>query len=319
MLSSKEYYGYVNEHFVMKNKALFRGCEENLLVARPMPDGFFDELLELLDRVQEKYEFDAQKWCVPNYNKFILWQEEFCGGCKKEALIAATKLILFCCLVDRFLDSARFSADEKEKICSKLHVEYFISEKEYKSDEFTELDELINDVRIFLTDDTKVNQEDREMIVTSMDKAFLSEIYMYKSPLKVAEAFDRSELEKLTDKSVEFEFACFLLASVNHNSERSRQAAACAGRIFWLADDLDDFVEDVNCKIKNSILFYCVDAPEEIRVQDRVEQAFANIDIFIERLEQEIALFQRYVGGDLYRYMLNKVWEWCKDVRKHAE
>lgn len=318
MLSSRKYYSYVNERFVIKNRQLFRNCEEKLLSARTVPDSLFDELLELLDRIQEKYEFDAQKWCVPNFNKFILWQEEFCGGYREEALLAATKLILFCCLVDRFLDSGRFSADEKEKICSKLHGEYFICEAAYVSDEFPELDELINDVRIFLIDDTKVNQEDRKMILTSMDRAFLSEIYMYKNPLQDAEAFNRNDLEKLTDKSVEFEVASFLLASVNYNSEKTMRAAACAGRIFWLADDLDDFVEDVNCKIKNSILFYCVDTPGDLSVQDRVEQAFSNIDTFIERLEQEIALFKECVGIDLYMYMLNKVWEWCKDVRKNA-
>lgn len=319
MLSAKQYYSYINERFIKKNRELFSGCGEDILVSRAAPEGVFDRLLELLDRVEEKYEFNLQGMCSLNYNKFILWQEEFCGGYIESNLVAATELILFCCLADKFLDSGRFSDEEKESICSGLHSEYFVSREPYAGGACEELDELLNHIRVFLVDGTGMGTADREAVAVSLEKAFLSEIYMYRNPLKMTEAFDSKEMHKLTDKSVEFEIAAFLIASAGSNSEESMRAAACAGRIFWLADDLCDFVEDLKYGRKNSALFYCVESPGGITLADRAELAFCNIDIFIERLEQEIALLKECVGSDLYAFIMAEVWKWCKDVRRLAE
>lgn len=319
MLEAQRYYNYVNERFVNRNQNVFQGCDEKLLISRPVPEGLFANLLELLDRVEEKYEFNLQKMSVLNFNKFILWQEEFCGCYKEKELLAATKFIIFCCLVDKFLDSGRFSDKEKESICMKLQANYFISSEPYVSKEFTELDELLNDIRAFMIDDEVAASEDRDDILESIDKALESEIYMYRNTLPDQEAFHHSEFNKLTDKSVEFEIASFLMASLNHNSAKSKAAAACAGRIFWLTDDLCDFVEDVKYRRKNSALYYCIESTENISLAQRVDRTFVNLDRFIERLEKEIALLKSQVGSDLYTYLINEVWEWCSDVRRIAK
>ncbi|MCD7790875.1 MAG: hypothetical protein LUH55_10195 [Bacteroides thetaiotaomicron] len=319
MLEAQKYYNYVNERFLNHNQDVFQGCDEKLLISRPVPDGLFDNLLKLLDRVEEKYEFNLQKMCALNFNKFILWQEEFCGGYKENELLAATKFIIFCCLVDKFLDSGRFSDKEKESICIKLQTNYFVSSEPYVSKEFTELDELLNDIRIFMIDDEVAVSGDRDVILESIDKALESEIYMYRNPLPDQEAFHHSEFNKLTDKSVEFEIAGFLMASMNHNSVNSKAAAACAGRIFWLTDDLCDFIEDVKYRRKNSALYYCIESAERIPLSQRVDGTFVNIDKFIERLEKEITLLKSQVGNELYTYLINEVWEWCSGVRRLAK
>lgn len=64
-------------------------------------------------------------------------------------------------------------------------------------------------------------------------------------------------------------------------------------------------------------MFYCTQK-KEMRLADRVEEAFANIDMFINELEHHLLALKKLVCREMYEYVLNEVWEWCSDIRKYA-
>lgn len=319
MLSSYEYYSYINNNFLVKNEELFRECHEDKHLLLPLPDGLFDNLLSLLNQVQQCYEFNMQKMCLPNFNKFVIWQKERNGIVDYKKILVATEFVVFCCLADKILDSQRFSDDEKEKVCQKLNIKLFLSEKEYKSEYFVEMDQLLNDIRVFLIDKDTQKCPFYSLIVNKMEKAFKSEIYMSNNYLLAVQMMNSEEMHLLIDKSVEFEMAAFLLASVSATCKNTLKVAKYIANIFWIIDDLCDFVDDIRGRRMNSALFYCSAIGIEMQLSDRVEIAYANIDIFINELEKNIFALKDTVGEALFCYVLNEVWEWCSDVRKMAK
>ncbi len=317
MLGSKEYYSYVNKRFLEKNHRLFAGCSEKKLFERSVPEGIFDELFLLLDIIQRKYEFDMQTMCIVNYNQFVLWQQSNLGLVHYEDMLIAIKFMVFCCLADKILDSGRFCREEKEYVCKKLDIQVFFSDQQFVSDSFVELDELLNDVRVFLGSERVKGSPYYEVIAEKIEQALISEIYMARHPLLPIEMHDPNKMMLLVDKSISFETAAFLMASISHSSDKMAAAAECIGKIFWMADDLCDFVDDVKNRRRNSLLFYCTQK-KEMRLADRVEEAFANIDMFINELEHHLLALKKLVCREMYEYVLNEVWEWCSDIRKYA-
>ncbi len=317
MLNSREYYSYVNKRFIEKNHRLFAECSEKKLLERPIPERGFDELFLLLDKIQRKYEFDMQTMCIVNYNQFVLWQQSNLGLVHYEDMLAAIKFMVFCCLADKILDSGRFCCEQKECVCKKMDVQAFVSDQQFVSDSFEELDELLNDVRVFLGSERVKVSPYYEIIVEKIEQAAISEIYMARHPLLPVEMHDPNKMMLLVDKSIAFETAAFLIASVSHRSDKMAVAAECIGKIFWMADDLCDFVDDVKNRRRNSILFYCTQK-KEMRLADRVEEAFANIDLFINELEHHLLVLKGLVSHEMYEYVLNEVWEWCSGVRKYT-
>ena len=316
MLSKKAYNTYIKDNFIKKNELLFEKCDENNLTLQPIPEGLFDKLLILLDEVYRKYGFDMQKTCAPNYNKFLIWQKENGGLVNYKDILIATEFIQFCCLADKILDSRRFNNEEKEQVRSKLNVNLFLSEQEYKSQYFEEMDILLNDIRRILTNEESTKSPYYSIIIEKMDKAFKSEIYMSTNFLLPNQSIKDDEMNLLIDKSIEFEIAAFLLCSLSSPGKNTLKVSKCIAEIFWLIDDLCDFTEDINCGRKNSALFYCSSKNIEMKLADRVEMAYGNINQFIDLLIKKIIELRDMVGTDLYEYILNEVWEWCGSVRK---
>lgn len=318
MLSSRQYYSYINKNFIVRNKDMFKNCQIKFLSCMPLPDGVFDQLLSVLDVVQSKYGFDMQKMCLPNYNKFLVWQKNNSGKVNYQEMLVAIEFIVFCCLADKILDSQRFSDAEKEKVCQKLDVGLFLSEDEFESGYFVEMDILLNNIRRFLVQENIKKHPYYRIIEEKMEKAFKSEKYMSKNFLKPVEKMKMEEMPLLIDKSVEFEIVAFLLGVFSDISEDALVISKCIANIFWLVDDLCDFVEDIKFKRKNSVLFFCTKMDMEMSLTDRVEMAYENIDLFINELEKNLYNLETLSGRDLFDYILNEVWEWFTDVRKRV-
>jgi len=287
------------------------------MVTIPLPKHAFDSLLGLLDTVEAKYGFDMQKICAPNYNKFVLWQRAFPGGSVNDRM-AAIKFVVFCCLVDKILDSPRFTEAEKEAVCRKVDVRHLTAEVPYQSESFPEIDALLNDIRIHLIAPEWRDSACLPMLLKKMDRAFTSEIYMWKNPLLLRESFNKGDLHLLVDKSVDFELAAFLLASqcMDHPDAAVARYIAIA---FWLIDDLCDFVEDIHCKRRNSLLFCCVPTDETISLEERIELAYSNLEKMIVLLETCLKKLKSCTNSELYQFILNEVWEWSFNVRRMAE
>ncbi|MBR4026651.1 MAG: hypothetical protein IKJ01_03715 [Lachnospiraceae bacterium] len=139
---------------------------------------------------------------------------------------------------------------------------------------------------------------------------------MYKHPLEQVEKFDPKEMPLLVDKSIQFETAAFLMATFGRNTNISLDAAIETANIFWLVDDLCDFIEDIKAKRKNSMLFFCVHNNELLTIAERAKIAFHNAEEFICLLEENLTLLKTNTSQQFYQYILNEVWEWCSNVRK---
>ena len=150
MISERQYYQFIYKRLIEKNMHLFADCDESKLVCIEMPKEQFRWFYELLDCVEKNYGFDMQKILLPNYNKFVLWQKCFMQECKIENIEIAMQFIVFCCLADKILDSKRFLIEQKEVVIHKLNIKHFISNSDYVSDEFQELDRLLNNIRWFI-------------------------------------------------------------------------------------------------------------------------------------------------------------------------
>ena len=315
MISERQYYQFIYQRLIEKNINLFADCDESKLVCIEISKEQFRWFYELLDCVEKKYGFDMQKILLPNYNKFVLWQKCFMQEYKIENIEIAMQFIVFCCLADKILDSKRFLIEQKEVVIHKLNIKHFISNSDYVSDEFQELDRLLNNIRRFIEKHMHKNSVELKKILDCMECAFRSEIYMATVPLLHKEKFDPAKRCLLIDKSVQFETAAFLLASFGANSARTQKAALDVANIFWQIDDLCDLMEDIKAKRRNSMLFLCVHESNELTLAERAHKCVENAEEYIIMLEKNIWLLKQDANDAFYTYILNEVWEWCSYLR----
>lgn len=317
MLTAAKYYQYLNERFILKNKVLFdRGTAANKDAEFEKPSGnICAELEGVVRQINEAYGFDM----AVNYRQIALWQQNFCAAPDEAAMMAACKLVLFCCLADKILDSPRFGAEEKEKICCKLHTKYFDGTSSFEQDEFPEMNRLGNEIREYLLAAAEENTKEVFMVLEHLEKAFISERYMYESVLQRNESMSQSDLPLLVDKSIEFETAVFLLGSIGNNDARSLSAARTISRIFWLIDDLCDFPDDVHAKRRNSLLLLCVPQYGPLSLAERVEIAFQNIEYPVTLLEESISDLEKMIDSEFYLFLMGQLWVWCSNVRAALE
>ena len=225
-------------------------------------------------------------------------------------------LIIFCCLVDKILDSRRFTEEQKIHVCEKIIAQNLFSLQEYESQDFIELDILLNDIREYIIDSKSWEEEE---LLHVIDKALVSEVYMYRNMLGFNDSMKKEDYHFLTDKSVEFEKAAFMLSTYNNNRDEANLAATKVGEIFWIIDDLCDLIEDVKCKQKNSLLFLNIDYEGNIDLTKRVELACENLGIYVSRLKDNLSKLRNIAGTDFYDYIINEIWEWCENVRKQSQ
>ena len=308
MMDEREYYEELGAR--LAESTLMADFDEPRDKDDPVPAAdLFKELYSLLDRVEEKYEFDLQKIVLPNYIHFTLWQRS-CGGKQNlEAIRAAVSFVVFCCLVDKILDSGRFSAEYKEIVCKKLDTSLFFSSSAFDGEGFAELDTMLNEIRLFLTDG-QISEENAEWIRRHIQRAFDSECFMYRSRLQNESYIAPKQLCLLIDKSVQFERIAFLIAAPDRISDQTKETAEHIGKLFWLIDDLWDLPEDIEQERLNSLLFF--DMPREMTVPDRVEMVRNKLGYYTEQINRELTSVGEFVSEPLLRYLRWELRKWSR-------
>ena len=214
------------------------------------------------------------------------------------------------------MDSRRFTEKQKNHVCEKIITSNFSSLQEYKSQDFIELDILLNDIRKYIVDS---KSEEEEELLNIIDKALASEVYMYRNVLGFTDSMEKEDYHFLTDKSIEFEKAAFMLSTYNNNRVETNLAATNVGEIFWIIDDLCDLIEDVKCKQKNSLLFLNIDYEGNIDITKRVEHVCKNLGFYVSILKDNLCQLKNNAGVDFYDYIINEIWEWCENVRTQSQ
>ena len=315
MISEHQYYQKLYNMFIKENQRLFDECTAHVFSSKiPKPEGeTYEKLQSLLSTIEQKYGFDMRL----NYKQLYLWQRTVMSEVDEERMLVAGKLVLFCCLIDNFLDSPRFSIAAKNKLCEMAGMTFFNLKRQKDSPNFYEINILAQDVLRFYqdhpTDIAYPNWKE------DLFHAFQSEVYMYRSMLKKREGLPDEDLGLLIDKSIKFEKAAFLTATYGHNTAQSVEVAKLLGEVFWLVDDLCDFIEDVHAGRKNSLLFYCVQESGVFTLEQRIEMAYANMDLAIDRLNSVLIRLRALVNLDMISFIVSQIWKWCYNVRKMAE
>ena len=317
MISIQEYYNSINESFLKTHMPLFKEALSHRIDENEKALQGSSKLIDLLDLVYEKYDFNLHRQIKTNLQQFYLYQLQICGKIDSYRLDVALVFVLFCCLADKFLDSPRFSNEEKEYICQKLNTRYLVSNMPYGSEHFQEMDELLNHLRAFMVEYSDFPKF--QALIGDIQDAFASEIYMSKAHLPMSEKNTKKDLHLLTDKSIKFEKSAFLLSVLGDITPDADTIADTIAKIFWLADDLCDFVEDVQCKRKNSLLYLYTGETEMLSLTERVEQTYRNLPSIYTLLDEEIERLSTVAAPQLYHFIITQVWDWFSDVRKKAE
>lgn len=315
MISEYQYYQKLYNIFIKKNQKLFDECNAHVFSSKiPEPESeTYEKLQSLLYSIEQKYGFDMRL----NYKQLYLWQKTVTSKLDEERMIVAGKLVLFCCLIDNILDSPRFSIVAKDKLCEMAGMTFFNSKLQKDSPDFSEINILAQDILRFYqdhpTDIAYLNWKE------DLLHAFQSEVYMYRSMLKKREGIPDENLGLLIDKSIKFEKAAFLTATYGHNTPQSVEVAELLGNVFWLVDDLCDFIEDVHAGRKNSLLFYCVPERGVFTLEQRIEMAYRNMDLATDHLNSVLTRLRALVSLDMSSFIVSQIWKWCYNVRKMAE
>lgn len=328
-----------------ENEDLFRDCRAEPEKGRDAAEELaaapgFDTLYAIMDRAETLYEFDLQKMIYPDYVKFKAWQEVCHFPKTDENLIrAGIAFVLFCCLCDKILDSRRIAPDLRAAVRGYLNSfreedgmlesgmpgrnsagtdKYGFPERQATEEKKMDpgsiriLQELWTEVCSGMA---KIrDSEAAARIRREMKRAFVSEVYMSENPLPDRESFPRSKLHLVIDKSKAFENAAFMIAAGGQIAPVVKFPGAklfsAVADLYWLADDLADFPEDMQNRSRNSLLYYCVPDEREISVEERVVMAFANIYLALKRLEESLRYVLEHTNPAFGNIMAETVYDW---------
>lgn len=309
-VSPKNHYLFLYDEVLMKHKEMFEYCSKfdvsREITAPSRRD--YEELNELLLRIHEKYNIEMNV----NYAQLYLWQKCFLDKTDDEAILAASYLVKFCVMADCILDSACFSEKQKKDVCKKSNL---LLRQTDSKDEFTELDRLLSGFLNYM----HMQKDDiffsKEILKKTLRKAFQSEIYMYKSKIDFSEDIKERKPSLLVDKSIEFEKAAFIISLYGNNNDNSVLAAELLGKVFWLVDDLCDFIDDIKNRRKNSLLIYCADKETFGSFEERLENVFKNMNRAVNELESILRKLRNYVNEPFFCFLVAHIWNWFEPVR----
>lgn len=309
-VSPQSVYLFLYNEIMIKHKQFFLECSKrDVSKTISMPSGKgYDELTALLSSVCEKYGLRLRI----NYEQLYLWQTCFLKEKSDDAILAASYLVQACILADHILDSPDFTKKQKEAVCRKINWNSGMGESE---NEFPELSLLFTGFRDYFEKQKEDPLLNEALLYQMIQKAIDSEIYMYESKLDFFEDMEDENLFLLIDKSVEFEKAVFITALYGNNTEESIVAAGILGKIFWLVDDLCDFMDDVKAGRKNSLLLYCADRTNYITFEQRLRSVFANLNLAVEELETSLESLREYVSEEFFDFLILQIWKWFEPVK----
>ena len=117
MISEKKYYDFLYENFLVKNKEQWEKanlwCENHTFCKM---DEETEKLLELLNGIEKKYEFNLQRMCRNNFELLSLYQIEFLGQIKKRQRSIGLKFLIVCCLAIKYWILSVFAQRSSKKL-----------------------------------------------------------------------------------------------------------------------------------------------------------------------------------------------------------
>lgn len=314
MISETEYYNYINSIFVKKFNDDFEDALNWKKSFSLVPNSKeYNDLICLLDDIEKKFEFNMRKQCLVNYTFFKLWRNMLGISENDVYLLTAVKFVLACCIADKVIDSKRFSDMEKRYLISKVNHLSIINLDE--SNIFYELDLLFNE--IFLTIEKINDKDDKKIIYKKIKKALISEKFMGEHTLRDCAIMNELNFHLLIDKSVEFESAAILLNLVECGCKNHIGISNMVGEIFWIIDDICDFIDDIKNNRANSILFYNI-MPNGCDLNQRIDKSFELVENITNRLKTQLECLKSLISSELYYYILCMIWEWTTNIREKS-
>lgn len=307
IVDKSKYYKYVYNRLVLQHISC--NSQQVGLYKKVVLD---KELKNLLDEIYRQYHWNFYENARANIVKFRLWRKEFNLPENEMLVYAATYFVLYCCMVDKILDSRQFSQDEKKVICKGL--ETFWENSSRKMCLFPQVDLLGERTKQLLFKAGIKSDIKASYLHNKISRAFSSEIFLFNHPLDCFSTI--IQLQDLTDKSVEFVSGAFCIAAYDCTDCKMETISTSIGSIFWLIDDICDFAADLEDGNINSVLVLCTDMSQEMTIKQRIDQAFTNMEFIIQRLETEVEKLKSCVSKEFFDWILNALWMWTGDVRK---
>lgn len=302
-----KYYQYIYQKLVLKHK--------DWNIQREKPHKIFEtpvDLIQIMNRIELKYGISLHKSAKINIEKFYIWCNECCGQINKEHIQTATYFVLYCCLADKILDSEKNFLNYKYMVYRDL--ENFIKMSDTVTGDLYEMYELRKKIQGFIKVKQQSGNSNILLIKEKINRAVRSEQFMATHSIN---DFDVSIKESLiTDKSVEFVSAAFLIAVYDTINEQVVEVSETIGKIFGYIDDICDYVSDMETESLNSLLFVC---PKTSEISGNMEWTTEKVDLAIKTLEKEVSKLKKTVGKEMYVFILNELWDWMADVRKKIE
>jgi hypothetical protein len=270
------------------------------------------ELEALLDEIYRKYNWHFHENARANIQKFRLWRIE-CGLPVNDSLVyAATYFVLYCCLVDKIMDSRNISQEEKKALCEELQS--FWNDKSEISGAFPQVSLLGMRMKAYLFFSVKKTEPRFSLIVDKINRAFASECFISTHTIQCFSTAIPNY--NLTDKSVEFVSASFWIAAYDATDKKMEILAQIIGEIFWLIDDICDFMPDLEDRTINSALLYCTDTSIEMSIDERVNKAVENMEMMIQKLETNVNRLKNMATVQFSNWIMNELWIWTADIRR---
>lgn len=310
MINKKIYHSYIYERVVLQHlswKSVKKSYDQDIALD--------SELGSLLDDIYMKFNWSFHKNAKTNIAKFRLWRKEFSLPENDTLVYAATYFVLYCCLVDKIIDSRCFSEDKKKLLCKELNSFWKITSESVCA--FSEVALLGKRMKRLLFRKSLQNNFKWFQLLHKINRAFSSECFLYEHPL---ECFNTNiQLHNLTDKSICFVSSAFEIAALDSFNIRMEKLSEIIGNIFWLIDDICDFAADLEDGIINSALLFCTDLKQEMSIEHRINYALSNMEVMTQKLEAEIEEMNILASTELSNWILNQLWEWTADIRKSVE
>lgn len=268
-----------------------------------------EHIRKTLSEIADKYDYDMKKKYLINMEFISEWQKSVIGYTDVESALIASEYIVFCCVVDKILDSRRFSYDFKISLLKYIIIDSFISDIPLTNDE-KELEcvfNLVTDIRHFLNQYSGGKKND---LMCEIEKALASECFMSTHDLKYD--ISKNDVHFLIDKSVCFESSALKMSLLPFDTHSDSQAHSI-GEIFWLIDDICDLLDDYKNGRINSLLYYNNNADH---IDDRLVYAVEHIDFIIIQLKEKVDLFKLQSNVTMHEFIKEQIWWWLSDARR---
>lgn len=268
-----------------------------------------EHVRKVLSEIAEKYDYDMKKKYLINMEFISEWQKSVIGYVDVESAIIATEYIIFCCVVDKMLDSRRFSDEFKGNLLKYVIIDSFISDTPLTNEE-KELEcvfDLVADIRSFLN---RYSGRKKNDLMCEIEKALASECFMSTHDLKYD--ISKNDVHFLIDKSVSFESSALKISLLPFNTNSDLQAYLI-GEVFWLIDDICDLLDDYKNGRINSLLYYNNNADQ---ITDRLVYAVEHIDYSISQLKEKVDLLKQHSNVTMHEFLKEQIWWWLSDARR---